>query len=103
MVETGLRIHGALSFFMQQALKQAFDVDIALAAGAGGEIEFEIAVGGGGLADVIDCGFAERSSAQVGVQDYSGGIDERAKGIFRTIDELLFDGIGQTGESEGER
>ena len=68
-------------------------VDVAFAADAGFEVVFKIAVLRGGAAEFFDGGFCERGAAQVGVQDYAGGIDDRSKragedSLYRLCDVL---------------
>ena len=58
-------------------------MDVALAASAGFEVIFEIAVLRGGAAEFFDGGFGERGTAQIGVEDDAGGVDDRVGGSGR--------------------
>jgi len=67
------------ALLVEQACGQPLDVHVALAALAGGDIELQIAVNAGDFADAFERGFGQRRASQVGVQDYSRGIDHRTQ------------------------
>ncbi len=79
-------------------MKQALDVDITLATSASANVKLKIGITGGGLANVLDRRLAQRSAAQVGVQNHASGVDYRAQRITQCLAELICDRPRETGE-----
>ena len=76
----------------QQSLEEAVEVNVALAALAGGEVVLEIGISGEKLAGT------ERGASEIGVEDDAGGIDDAAERRPFEVGEgaldAAFDGIG---------
>ncbi len=64
---------------------------VALAAFAGGKIEFQIRVALRNLIDVLQRSLAEWRAAEIRMQDDSGGVDDRTQGIRQSNLQPLFD------------
>ncbi len=62
----------------EELLEQPVNVDVALPALAGRQIEFEIGIGARRGADVIERSGSQRRASQIGVQDHAGGVDHAA-------------------------
>ena len=78
-------------------------MNVALAALAGFEIEFEIGVGESGFADVIKRGVGERSASEIRVQDDAGRVDDWPQRIAQRLAKLALDRGGETGQREVKR
>ena len=65
----------------QQLFEQAINVDVALAPFSGIDIELQIAVAGGSFADVLERGFTQRRASEIGMQNDTGGIDDRPQRV----------------------
>lgn len=81
--------------------KEAGDVGVAFAASARGEIEFEVGVALGGRGDGLSCGGGERGTAEIGVEDDAGGVDDAAErggeGCVNIFEDEAFDCLGSGG------
>src|SRR4029077_4258468 len=69
------------------------EVNTTGAAVAGGEIEFQIIIGGSGVPERFACALRKRRSTEVGVNDDAGAVDHRlnstrAKFLKRRLDEI---------------
>jgi hypothetical protein len=87
----------------QELQEQAVDMDVALPALAGGEVEFEISIGARRGAEVIERTRSQRRASEIGVQDHAGGVDERPQRVTQRLAELAFDCRGQAAEREIQR
>jgi len=80
-------------------------VDVTLTALAGFEIEFEVRVVVGDFGDVGEGGFAQWCAAEVGMEDYAGGVNDGAERELRAAvkdgGDLLLEGCEFEVESFG--
>jgi hypothetical protein len=74
-------------------------VHVALAAGAGLEVEFKVRVTLGDFANMVERVLRQRGAAEVGVQEDTSGIDHRAQRKRRGAAQLTFRCGGETGDS----
>ncbi len=77
-------------------------MDVAFAAGSGFQVVFEVAVLRRGAAELFDGGFGERGAAQIRVQDYAGGVDDRLEGAGKDLLDGGGDSVFQRRRVEGE-
>ena len=68
-------------YVREKFLEEAIDVDIALSAFAGGEIEFQVGIGACCIADVVECGSRQRGASEIRVQNNARGIDKRLQRV----------------------
>ena len=66
---------------VQQLRKQATDMDVALAALAGGQIELQIRVALRDLGNMLQRRLRERRAPEVGMQDDARGVDDRTQRV----------------------
>ena len=71
----GVVVDGEGGFGAGELLEEGFQLGVASAALAGVEVVFEVGVAVGGLVGGLGGGAAEGGAAEVGVNDYAGGVD----------------------------
>src|SRR5881628_1328956 len=76
-------VHNSCCFAADQLLKCLLEMHVPFSACAAFEIELEIRVRGRDIAEMIDCTFRKRSSAEVGVKYDAGSIDDAPQGWFQ--------------------
>jgi hypothetical protein len=76
---SGAVVHNDSGFGASEALDQERKMNVALAAGAGGEIVLEIGITRGGLAELFEGRRSERGAAEIGVEDDAGSVDDGAE------------------------
>ena len=102
----GAIIDGDGGFSISQTLEQAREMYVAFAAGAGREGVFQVGILGSGFAKFVDCRGNQWSSTEIGVKDYAGSVDDRAKrgsefGVD-SIDDALLEVLRGQGAFVGE-
>ena len=69
--------NAADAILIEQPREQSFNVDIALAALAGGDIKFKIGVAARNFSDALDSRFGQRRTPKICMQNHARGVDDR--------------------------
>ena len=91
---------GCPHVFIQQLAEQSVHVHVALAALPGFDIELQIRISRGSVANVFQSGSCQRGASQVGVEDDAGRIDDRTQRVAQRLPDLARDRVRDSREGE---
>ena len=89
----GAVIDGGRGIGFEQGGEGGFEVAGPFAACAIGKIEFEVAVACGDVGEFLGSALAEGGSAEIGVNDHSGGVDDGLESAGGKCQEVIGDGL----------
>ena len=85
---------------VKQLAKQPVNMDVALATLSALDIKLEIGISSSSLANSFQHGCSQGRASQIGVQNHSGGVDDRAQRKSQREVNLLLHRVGDPGESK---
>ena len=91
-------VHDDSSFCLAEEGKRALEINAAVSTVAGGKIELQITIRGGGIPERFACALRKWRSTEVGVNDNAGAVDHRLNSTRAKLLKRRLDKVDNCGE-----